>query len=363
MGNTARIHLNNRHNATYWPGEVISGRLYVDTRCTTHSIENLTLGLYGKGTVLIERSDPNNYKRILRLFQNEHYLRTIKTLSQLTPLPVSDTSSPNVRAYEFHFLLPFSTPPTLTVSSNHKIRYSLEVQDPKACSLCQRVRVLPITVLAYRDVAREPMLQPPVVVERDLVVTGGRSTEHRDVHIKAWLEAGGCARGHKIPLHVEINNDSDVRINYSRLILLRTFTYTSHGITEEVKSPVREFRVLKNGVVAPRTMAAWDPDDSRLLLPHSVLISGPPDCSIMKIDYELQIEVDFDDRYTKTVVMTLPLVVGAAMPADVREQVMRNAQQVQASLTSAIISFMVGSLRNSNSASDHQTLVSQDSSI
>lgn len=323
---------------SYWPGEVISGQVLIETRFTPHSLSNMILKLLGEAQVLLYRQS-GNARHTLQ--QREQYVNTDMTFAQLTVVPHPETMTRGVHVFEFQVHLPSGVPPSMGGLCG-RIYYQLQVLNPAPSARANLVYVLPITVLPYLDVSREPVLQMPVVGESEAVTSGCCSPTNHDVKVKAWLDRGGCFRGEKIPLHVDIYNNSDLTIKYSQLKLIEYHNYHSHDQTSRVIQKVREYAGIKNGRVAPRTQMAWDSEDSRLVLPAYIPITGPPGCSIINISYELEVLVAFKGLCTSKVVLTLPLVIGSPMPDIIRREVERTEELITANMAAALLS-MLGS--------------------
>ncbi|XP_025081651.1 arrestin domain-containing protein 5-like isoform X1 [Pomacea canaliculata] len=294
----------------YCGGQTIKGQLHIESPSPV-LLSNLQVRLRGRAKVQLVREENGTTRT---LYQTQTYLDKRLGVQDMQRLPESDNLPQGTGLFAFEFLLPPGLPPSFTsplggwpICGDTIFQMGLVEEDyiiSQCGFLCYCLDLL------RRDRGREVIrfrqlihiiTRPSLGVDASASQPVERELHHarhwfccvasKDILFKAWLDQPEVIMGDKIPFHAEITNNSDIFVKSSYITLIATWVFHAMDETEVKSEKIKSFKKVKRCAIPPGESMTWGDNDEPLVLPADLTPTGPPNCSIMEVSYELSFTV------------------------------------------------------------------------
>lgn len=214
---------------------------------------------------------------------------------------------PNEYIYPFEYELPTNLP----YSSEGKygeIYYGIKVCLDIPHELDKEIR-FPITVIRYEDLNNFPLLKYPKREEtiKTYCWFWMCCLESSPLLLKASIKFSGFCPGQKVPITLEINNQSHVNVKCTKITLkgLHTFHFGYPSAAIHVEKYRLDYK-LAMGCQARKSIKL----EEFLRIPEMLNPSNDATCRVFQITYVIKVAAIVDDPY-KNLFVHIPITIGS----------------------------------------------------
>lgn len=208
--------------------------------------------------------------------------------------------------YPFEYELPNNIP--YSVEGKYgEIYYGIKVVLFTPHAIDKEVR-LPLTVIRYEDLNTMPLLKYP---KSDEVAKTFCSLcccfRNSPLILSASIPFSGMVPGQKIPIAIEMNNQSHVDVKATKISLkaVHTFSFEYPSTCKQVEKYRLDYKIIK-GVESGKYVKI----DDHLKVPEMLNPSNDGQCKVFQITYVVKITAIVDDPHENPFVI-IPLRIGS----------------------------------------------------
>ncbi|CRL02416.1 CLUMA_CG015713, isoform A [Clunio marinus] len=278
------LKLDNNQNAIYAPGQLITG-----------------LQLRIKGIAKCQMDVGRT--RCSAEQQYFHYVRDLFGKKHGMVMLVE----PGEMIYTFEYELP-SNIPYSTEGKYGEIYYGIKVVLDIPHELDKEIR-LPLTIIRYEDLNAMPLLKYPKREEITktfcyfFICCLGSSP----LLMSASIPYTGYIPGQKIPITIELNNQSHVNVRSTKITLkgLHTFNFDYPSTCKQTEKYRLDYK-LAAGVKSGKSAKL----EEFLMVPEMLNPSNEQNCKVFQITYMIKISATVDDPH-QTPCIRIPITIGS----------------------------------------------------
>jgi hypothetical protein len=209
--------------------------------------------------------------------------------------------------YPFEYILPLSLPYSAEGKFG-EIYYGIKIIVDIPHELDKEIR-LPITVIRYEDLNALPLLKYPKVEEisKTYCYLWLCCVQSKPLTVKATIPYSGFSPGSKMPIFIEIDNQSHVDVRCIKMTLkgLHTFHFDYPSTAKHVEKYRLDYK-LTMGCQAKKTIKL----EEHLRAPEMLMPSNDRQSKIFQITYVLKICAIVSEPH-KSLFLYLPLTIGS----------------------------------------------------
>ncbi|XP_059483165.1 arrestin domain-containing protein 17-like [Neocloeon triangulifer] len=300
---------------TFYCGQYVNGHVSLQLDVPTR-LRAITLRVSGtaecKWEEWIHKRSPQKQLRRASLQQNQHPPHEMKVFKsnelyfeyKIALLPASP-NDPLLEAgehkYPFHFNLPHNIPSSFEGHFGY-VRYMACCKVDKPCARDHESKTL-FTIICPLDLNRFPHLSIQADAS-DVKKFWGLFRRSKPTTVILRLPESGIVPGQLINPNIDIENNSDVRINQVKLSLVMNSVFTAMGVKKMDKKVILESHL---GAVEPKQSRTWF--RGIFIQVPAVPPSGLSNCTLIDVSYKLKLVAE-PERPHLNINVSLPLTVG-----------------------------------------------------
>ncbi|XP_032873167.1 arrestin domain-containing protein 3-like isoform X3 [Amblyraja radiata] len=283
---------------TYSCGEWISGRIVMEI---TNRTEVRVLKIHAKGEAYVQWKNSSNssdsnrsedYPQQLRYFKHKYLLIGSDSSDEVTVL------QEGIHEYPFSLVLPPTPPlPSSFKGTYGHVSYWMTAKLHRPLKLRIKTKE-PFTVYNQVDINTPRLLEPHTAANEKTICCWCCASG--PISLKAEVERMGYVAGESIKIFVEIENHSSRKV-VPKAAIVKTIIF--HAKTK--KKTLSEVIIKTKG---EPVLAGQKDSRNSMMLEIPELIPTLMNCSIIQMDYSIQVTVDIPRSMGLTV--DLPIVIG-----------------------------------------------------
>ncbi|XP_053405767.1 arrestin domain-containing protein 3-like isoform X2 [Mercenaria mercenaria] len=280
------------------------------SRCMSRT-KDIHISCEGKGHVEWSEGDDSYW-------QSERYLHTVLMLYESSASSDDVTLQAGNHLFPFQFVLPVNLPGSFEGKSRCYVRYWLKATIDRPWKFDPEYKML-FTVGSVLDLNTEPNALAPAQVSDSKTVCCC-CCESQPITATFRIDRSGYVPGESISCNAEIQEGTGRGVHSSKIKLVRKTTHRTHGGSKE--SVYNEVAQLQHGGIPAGGSDIWSGERIQVPpLPPSYL----PYCSIIEIDYYVELAVDVLDT-PFDLKLQLPVIIGTIPLQSVVNQYMPQIQ-------------------------------------